>query len=159
MTVAVGGVIAPLTGYYTTKYTQPTVQSATPTAWTTANSPVNLFTVTGSVLCRVYGVVGATPLNSTAGTGTLAIGVTGNTGALIAATTANGTTNFVANAAWVDTTPTVTAEAMAAATWTVLTGNIILTVATNNMTAGAIVVYCDWIPLTAGANVVQQAGA
>jgi hypothetical protein len=141
--------------YNTALYTQPTIQLATPLAWTTANSPITLWTVTGTVLARVYGVVGAVAFTSTAGTGTLAVGVTGATGALIAATTANGTTNFVANAAWMDTTPAVTAEVLAAipADWVLLTGNIILTVATNNMTAGAVVMYCDWVPVTVGAGV------
>lgn len=141
--------------YYTTTYAQPTLASATPVAWTTGNSPVTLFTVTGTVLCRVYGVVGATQFTSTLNTGTLALGVTGATGALIAATTADGSVNFVANAAWMDSTPTVTAEVLASIPhgWVLLTGNIILTIAVNSMTAGAVVLYCDWIPVTAGASV------
>lgn len=143
-----------LKGYNVTTYSQPTIQSATPVAWTTANSPITLWTVTGTVLCRVYGVVGATQFTSTVGTGTLAVGVAGNTGVFMAATTANGTTNFVANAEWMDTAPTVTAKLQAQAQWVVCTGNIILTVATNNMTAGSVVMYCDWIPVTAGATVV-----
>jgi hypothetical protein len=142
-----------LSGYNTTKFTQPTVASATPVAWTTGNSPVALWTVTGSVLARVYGVVGATPFASTATTGTLAVGVAGATGVFLAATTANGT-NLVANTAWIDNAPTVTAKIMASAAWVLTTGNIILTVAVNSMTAGAIVMYCDWIPVTAGASVV-----
>jgi hypothetical protein len=136
-------------------YSQPTLALATPVAWTTGNSPVTLWTVTGTILCRVYGAVGATAFTSTAGTGTLAVGVAGATGAFIAATTANGTTNFIASAAWMDTAPTVTAKVLAAipAAWVLCTGNIILTVATNSMTAGAVTMFCEWIPLTAGANV------
>lgn len=148
-----------LKGYNVTTYTQPTLASATPSAWTTGNSPLLLFTVTGTVRCRVYGVVGATQFTSTAGTGTLAIGVAGATSAFIAATTANGSTNFVANAEWMDNTPSVTAKLEAQATWMICTGNIILTIATNSMTAGAVVMYCDWVPVTAGATVVQAAGA
>lgn len=143
-----------LSGYNTTRYAQPTLASATPVAWTTGNSPVTLWTVTGTILARVYGVVGATAFTSTGGTGTLAVGVASNTGVFLAASTVNGTTNFIANSAWIDTTPTVLAEIMASAAWTVSTGNIILTVATNSMTAGAVVMYCDWIPVTAGATVV-----
>ncbi len=141
--------------YNTTRYAQPTVQSATPTAWTTANSPITLYTVTGSILCRLRGVVGGTQLTSTAGTGTAAAGVATATTVLLPTTTANGTTNFVANAAWVDSTPAVLAEAEAAATWVLLTGNIILTIATNNMTAGAVNLYLDWVPVSAGATVVS----
>ena len=143
----------PTKGYNTTTYTQPTLASATPVAWTTGNSPVTLFTITGSVLCRIYGKVGATQFTSTAGTGTLAVGITSNTVLFIAATTANGTTNFIANAIWLDASPTVLGEVLPTAAWNIITGDIILTVATNSMTAGAVVMYCDWIPITAGANV------
>jgi hypothetical protein len=142
----------------TTTYTQPTLASATPVAWTTANSPVTIFTVTGSVICRVYGVVGATAFTSTGSTGTLALGISGTTGLFIAATTANGT-NFIANSVWIDTAPTVLGKALPtlSATLNVLlaNANIILTVATNSMTAGAVVVYCDWFPVSAGASVAS----
>lgn len=144
--------LAALGGYNTATYVNADVTAGTG-SWTTAHSPLTIFTVTGTVLARVFGVV-QTQLNSTAGTGTVAIGVAGATSAFIAATTANGTTNFVANAAWVDSTPTVTAEALAGSSgWTLTTGNIIATIATNDMTAGAITLYCQWIPVSAGARV------
>ncbi len=148
-------------GFNRTTYTQPTVASATPTAWTTGNSPVALFTVTGTILCRTYGVVGATALTSTGATGTLSVGVAGNTACLLPVTTVSGGGQFLINGAWVDSTPTVTAKLLATATspWVLLTGNIILTVATNSMTAGAIVMVCEWVAVTAGATVVQTAGA
>ncbi len=141
---------------FSTRYNQPTVQSATPTAWTTGNSPITLYTVTGTILCRLYGVVGATAVTSTGATGTLSAGVAGNVAVLIPTTTANGT-NFVANTAWVDTAPTVTAKILGATMnpFTVVTGNIILTIATNSMTAGAVALYLDWLPVTAGATVVS----
>jgi hypothetical protein len=144
-------------GYNSSRYNQPTVASATPTAWTTANSPITLWTVTGTILCRCYGVVGATQITSTGGTGTLAVGVATATGLLLPATTANGTTNFVASAAWVDASPTVLGELLAAtqSPYTLVTGNILLTIATNNMTAGAVQLFLDWIPVTAGATVVS----
>ncbi len=124
-------------------------------SWTTGHSPLTLFTVTGTVLARVFGVVGATPLTSTSNTGTAAVGVTGATGAFLAATTINGSTNFVASAAWVDTTPSVTAEALASSSgWTLCTGNIILTIATNSATAGAITLYCQWLPVSSDGLVV-----
>lgn len=124
-------------------------------SWTQAHSPITAYTVTGSVLARVFGVVGATQLTSTGGTGTAAIGVAGATGAFLAATTINGTTNFVANAAWVDTTPTLTAEALANSSgWVLCTGNIIITIATNDATAGAITLYCQYIPVSSNGAVV-----
>ncbi len=48
-------------------------------AWTTGNSPITLFTVTGLVIMRVYGR-STTLVTSTSNTGTLALGITGTTG-------------------------------------------------------------------------------
>src|SRR3954471_10900154 len=92
-------------GFNTAILTKADVTNGTGTvAWTTANTGLTLFTVTGAVLARVYGVA-STLITSTAGTGTLAVGITASTGAFLAATTANGTTNFIANSIWVGTTP------------------------------------------------------
>lgn len=124
-------------------------------SWTTGHSPITLFSVTGLVMARVVGVVGDTQLTSTGGTGTAAIGVTGATGALIAATTANGTSNFVAHAVWVDTTPAVLAEAMPLnGGWFLVNSDIILTIATNSFTAGNITLYCQFIPVSSDGLVV-----
>lgn len=125
------------------------------TAWTTANSPITAFTVTGLVGARVYGWVGATQLTSTGGTGTLALGTTGSVGGFIAATTVNGTTNFIANAVWTDTSPTSYNDGFGTASgFHLLSDDVIITIATNNMTAGAITLYCDWYPISADGNVV-----
>jgi hypothetical protein len=131
--------------------------AAAGTSFTTGASPVTIFTVTGSVKARVYATVG-TALASTLNNGTLAVGVSGNTGGLIAATTADGT-NFAANTVWAgDTSPTVNGEVFsnAALNYAPITNgaDIIVTVATNSMTAGTMEIYCEWIPLTAGASVV-----
>lgn len=128
----------------------------TTVAWTTANSGLILFTVTGAVLARIYGVVTATAFTSTGTTGTLAVGNAGNTQLFLPTTTANGT-NLVANTAWVDNAPTLLGKVLVAAnlTWVALNGGtVILTIATNNMTAGGMTLYCDWIPVSAGATVV-----
>lgn len=147
-----------LKGFNTATYTNATVQSATPVAWTTANSPITLWTVTGAVLCRVYGVA-STLITSTAGTGTLAAGITATPTLYLGTTPANGTTNFIANSVWVDTTPTTLSKALAAINsqggWVLASNsNILLTVGTNNMTAGGMTLYCDWIPVSSGATVV-----
>lgn len=136
-------------GWYTSRYAQPTIASATPVAWTTGNSPITLWTVTGSILCRVYGVIGATAFTSTGGTGTLEIGVTAATATLVAQGTVSGGAQFPANAVWVDGTPTLRAEILTTSTapWVLVNNNIILTVATNSMTAGAVNLYLDWIPV------------
>ena len=127
------------------------------TSFTTGLSPVSLFTVTGNVLAKVY-MVQTTAATSTGTTGTIAIGVTGNTGGLMAAVTANGT-NFPTNAVWAgDTSPTLQGEILSAGAldW-MLIGNgndIIATIATNDMTAGASTFYCEYIPLDSSSTVV-----
>lgn len=124
---------------------------------TTGASPVTLFTVTGNVKARVYAVV-TTALASTLNNGTLAVGVSGNTGGFMAATTADGT-NFATNTVWAgDTSATLLGEVLTngSLNW-VLVGNgadIIVTVATNSMTAGALTFYCEYIPLDSSSTVV-----
>lgn len=125
-------------------------------ALTTGLSPVTLFTVTGDVIVRVWATV-QTGLTSTATTGTLEIGVTGNTAGLLPQVVANGT-NFPTGAVWVDVTPTLKSEAFTAANtnWAPIAGsaNVICTIATNSMTAGAITFYCQYLPVSSGASVV-----
>jgi hypothetical protein len=76
----------------------------------------------------------------------------------MAAVTANGT-NFPTNSVWAgDTSPTLLGEILSAGAldW-VLIGNgedIIATIATNNMTAGASTFYCEYIPLDSSSTVV-----
>lgn len=123
-------------------------------AWTTANTGLVLFTVTGHVFMRIVGVFTAL-MASTGTTGTLAVGTAAQTTLMLGTTTMNGT-NGILNSVWTDTAPTVTAKAMAAATdvgYLVANANIVLTIATNNMTAGGCSLYCFWQPLSSGAKV------
>lgn len=133
-------------------YTKAAIASA-PGAWTTGNSPLTLFTVTGLVLCQVVGAI-TTGFTSTGATGTVAVGVTGNTAVLLPQTTADGS-NFPTGAAWVDSSPTVKAESLQDATAAVLVynTNIIGTIATNSMTAGGVILVCRWVPMSLGASV------
>lgn len=136
-----------------TIFSKPDVTAAT--AWTTANSPITIFTVTGTVLINCGGVV-TTPLTSTGSTGTLALGVTGTTTTPISTTTVDGTKLHTAGFVWGDTTASSRIVAMPGTSgWYLVSGsNIILTVATNNMTAGGMDIYAIWFPLSSGANVV-----
>jgi hypothetical protein len=130
--------------------------SAAGTSFTTGASPVTLFNVTGDVVARVFATV-QTTVTSTSNNGTLAIGVTGNTGAFLAATTMDGT-NLAAGTVWAgDTSPAVKSEAFSG---TSLNGapiaggaDIIATVATNSATAGVLVFYCLWYPLSADGDI------
>ncbi len=130
-------------------YTQPTLQSATPVAWTTGNSPVTLFTVTGKVLLQLMAVVT---------NGLVEVGVAGATAAMLPQVVVNGT-NFPTGAVWTDSSPTLKAESLGDAYSAVFEAdaNVIATIATNSVTAGGLIIYCRWIPLSPGATVVSAA--
>lgn len=139
------------------RFADPKVISAAGTSLTTGTTPVTLFTVDGDVLARVFATV-QTALASTSNDGTLAVGVTGATGALLAATTADGT-NFPTGAAWAgDTSPTLKGEVLSnsALNWCLIASgaDIIATIATHSMTAGAITFYCHYIPLSRDAKII-----
>lgn len=121
---------------------------------TTGLSPVTIFTILGKIKAKIWGFID-TAITSTGGTGTLAVGVTGNTAAFIAATTADGT-NFPTGSVWAgDTSPTVKAEVFSA---TALNGapvnntNAIMTIATNSMTAGDMTMVAEWLPMNSSAS-------
>ena len=101
-----------------------------------------LFTVTGDVLVRVFGVCGT----NIAGAGTMEVGVVGNTAGIIAQIA--DATNLDAGEVWVDATPAVGAEALPS-TFIVTNGaDIILTIGTADLTAGVVTFYCLWRPLS-----------
>lgn len=111
---------------------------------TGAVGATTLFTVTGVVAVRIFGVVSGADLT---GSGTLEVGISGNTAALIAQTTG---TDLDVGEIWVDTVP-ATVEALPAIQ--ILSGtNIIQTIATDTITAGTITYYCTWFPLTSSAS-------
>lgn len=120
----------------------------------TAQSPVSLFTVTGDVLCRVCASVN-TGVTSTSNNGTLEVGIAGNTACLCVQDVADGTA-FDVGDSWSLITAADANGAQFADEWCIV-GNgsdIILTIGTNNMTAGDIDFYCEWKPLSSGATVV-----
>jgi len=117
-----------------------------------SNDPYTLYTVTGEVLVRIFGVC-TTSLEG--GTATIEIGVSGNTAALISQTTA---TDIDANDLWNDATPTVGTDILANLTGPHLIINgldIIETVATSDITAGNIRYVCLWRPISRDGNVVS----
>jgi protein-S-isoprenylcysteine O-methyltransferase Ste14 len=133
-----------------TRFSKPDVTQ--PVAWTTANSPVTIFTVTGTVLMWCFGVV-TSSITSTGGTGTLALGVSTNTTLFTAATTANGT-NFAAGHVWTTTTTTRGNVLQNTGNWALVNDTTVqLTVATNNMTAGGMTIYALWRAISVGATV------
>jgi len=117
----------------------------------TAESPLDLFTVTGTIKARVVAVVG-TSVTSTSNTGTLSLGVVGDVGCLLAVQTIDATA-FVANDVWTLDQDADTPSAESPSLWTVIPNglSIDLTIATNNMTAGVVTFYIEWIPLSSDA--------
>lgn len=118
------------------------------TAGNGAIGTVNVFTVTGDVLVRVFAV--CTEDLVSAGAGTMVLGISGNTNTFIASTNA---TDIDANEAWTDATPT-TGEVLATQHKILANGpDIILTIATGDVTDGTLTFYALWRPLSAGASV------
>jgi len=112
---------------------------------------VPLFTVTGAVcIDRILAVCEV--LLASAGGGTLALGVTGATTLFIAATTA---TDIDADELWVSNAPDANGIALPAALQNILIHqNIIGTVATAAITAGAIRLVVLYTPISEDGEVV-----
>jgi hypothetical protein len=112
---------------------------------------VPLFTVTGEV--RIITLVPFCTVNLTsAGGGNLALGITGSTSLFVAATVA---TAIDAGEFWVDTTPDPNGIALPAALKDIIiTDNIIGTVDTGDVTAGAIRFDVLYQPLSTDGLVV-----
>ena len=114
-----------------------------------------VFTVTGDVMVQVFGVVGATAITSTSGTTTLSVGTTQAAQGIIADSTVDNT-QFDATDVWVDATPANDVAALAAQNWHIVGGgaDIVLSRSVDDLTAGALTLYCRWIPISSGATVV-----
>jgi len=117
-----------------------------------ANDPFKLFTITGDVLVRIFGVCTTLLAGATA---TLEVGVAGNTAGLIAQTTG---TDIDANEIWRAATPAgVGAELLSdvLGPYIVVNGlDISELVATADITSGQIYYICIWRKLSEDGNVV-----
>ena len=105
-----------------------------------------LFTITGDVIVKFYGVC----MNLLAGaTATLEVGVTGNTAGLIPQTLA---TDIDANEIWINSVPILGVEAIGNIPENIIVNglDIIETAATADITSGNIYYICLWRPLTTG---------
>lgn len=117
-----------------------------------ANDPFTLFTVTGDVLVRLFGVC---TTSLTGDTATVEVGVTGNTAGLIAQETA---TDIDANGIYLSATQVAGTVALATVPgpFVIVNGlDIIETIGTTNVTAGNIYYICLWRPLSRDGNVVS----
>jgi len=134
-------------------FTQADLTAAT--AWTTGNSPVTIFTVTGDVLVQVFARI-TTQITTTLNNGTLEAGVVGDTASLLVQDTADGTA-FDAGDVWTLISAADDSSGQLADEWAFV-GNgadIVVTIGTNSVTAGGIIVYCRYIPISSGASVVS----
>jgi hypothetical protein len=114
---------------------------------TGATGAVTLFTVTGVVMVRVFGVCGLT----LEGAATLEVGISGAT-AVILAQLANATV-LATDEIYTDATPTTKVEAMPSA---LIIGNgqdIIQTIGSTALTAGQLTYYCLWNPISVDGDV------
>lgn len=114
-----------------------------------------VFTVTGDVFLRAWGVVGATAITSTSGTTTLELGTTEDSDALLSATTIDNS-DFAATDVWGDTSPTDDAETLGGGNYRLIGGgaDIILTRSVDDITAGSLTLYIEWFPASTDGNVV-----
>lgn len=116
-------------------------------ATTGATGATTLFTVTGVVAVRIFGVCSGDLTSG--GAATIEVGIAGNTAALIAQSTATAIDN---GEIWLDTGP-ATVEAIP--TGSILSGtNIIQTIASTTITGGTLTYYCVWFPISSDGNVV-----
>lgn len=116
-------------------------------ASTGATGATTLFTVTGVVAVRIFGVVSGTDVT---GSGTIEVGISGNTASLIAQTT--GTALDVGEI-WIDNAP-ATVELLPGLSILAAGTDIIQTIATDTLTAGTLTYYCLWFPISSDGNVV-----
>lgn len=113
-----------------------------------------IFTVTGDCLVKMAASMDV-QVTTTSNNGTLEAGITGNTACLLVQDVADGTA-FDIGDSWTLTTAADANGAELADEW-VLIGNgvdIIVTIGTNNVTAGEVDFYCHYLPLTAGSSIV-----
>lgn len=118
------------------------------TATTGATGATTLFTVTGCVAVRVFGVCGLTLV----GAATLEVGISGAT-AVILAQIADAT-NLATDEIYTDATPTTKVEALPSQ---LIIGNgqdIIQTIGSTALTGGVLTYYCLWAPISTDGDVV-----
>lgn len=118
-----------------------------------ATGSVNVFTVTGEVLIVALVPYCTTLLTEAAPTATVSLGVTGTTALFLAAT---NSVNIDADEFWLDTDPGSVTDAVIPSTLkdVAISGNVIITCATQNTTGGVIRFDCWWMPLSTDGNLV-----
>lgn len=114
-------------------------------ATTGAVGATTLFSVTGVVSVRIFGIISGTDVT---GSGSISVGISGNTAALIALTTGTDLDN---GDIWVDATSPATVEALPSKF--IVKSDIIQTIASNTLTAGTVTYYCIWTPISSDGEI------
>lgn len=109
-----------------------------------------LFTVTGTVAVRVFGVCGLTLV----GAATLEVGISGAT-AVILAQIADATA-LATDEIYTDATPTTKVEPLSSQLIIGSGQDIIQTIGGTPITAGQLTYFCLWNPISADGNVVAN---
>jgi hypothetical protein len=121
------------------------------------NTAVAVFTVSGNVLARCWGVVD-TAIESDAGAnGTISLGVEDRVAILAPVVTVNEP-NFAAGDIWGTATTTVAADVILNTGQLVAIGNgadIEINVLVEDITAGVLDLYCEWMPASSGAYIAS----
>jgi|6_EtaG_2_1085325.scaffolds.fasta_scaffold25753_3 hypothetical protein len=117
-------------------------------ATTGATGATTLFTVTGAVSVRVFGICGTTIV----GAGTLEVGISGDTARILAQIA--DATDLATDEIYLDATPTLEVEALPSELIISNGQDIIQTIGITALTAGQITYYCLWTPISSDGNVV-----
>lgn len=115
------------------------------------SDPLTIFTVTGTVVVRVFGVC---TVNIAGAASTLELGIAGSTAGLIAQTTG---TDIDAGELWHDATPDSGIELATVAPQRIIVNgaDIIETVGTADVTSGQIYYVCCYLPITPDGTVTS----
>lgn len=142
-------------------YDAPRILIETTSAMTNANGYAAaddpaIFTVTGSILARVFAIVGTAVTSTSADT--LELGVAGDTACLLVQADADGVA-FAQNDCWTLDQEPDTPSAVLTTDWVVIPNSldIALTINDHDLTAGVVTFYLMWIPLSPDAAVVGAA--
>jgi hypothetical protein len=111
-------------------------------------NPTTLFTVTGTVLVKLFARCNTSLAGASA---TIKVGTALSDASMIASTTAS---DLDENELWHDATPDASIEASTILIEKIVNQDILQTIGIANVTAGALTYICMWRPLTHGSLVV-----
>lgn len=122
-------------------------------ATTGAAATKELFAVTGTVICTMFGVCTTDLVKN--GSATISLGASGDKDIIIAASDPNA---IDSGDVWVSDSAIGEAEEhVSDMTWIIVNGNdLCYEIATSYLTAGVMTFYCLWYPVTSDADVVPS---